>query len=40
MVNLAYVVGHKYEHPFVEKAGPKAKWRDFEKFGLREYTII
>jgi hypothetical protein len=40
MVNLAYVVSHKYEHPFVEKAGPKAKWRDFEKFGLREYTII
>ncbi|KAL5387688.1 hypothetical protein DPSP01_003483 [Paraphaeosphaeria sporulosa] len=40
MVNIAHVANHEYGHDFVRNAESDAEWRDFEKFGMREYTIV
>lgn len=43
MVNIAYLADHTYGHDFVSSSTnsePGTKWEEFERFGLREYTIL
>ncbi|KAF2680713.1 HET-domain-containing protein [Lentithecium fluviatile CBS 122367] len=40
MINVAYVVDHKWGHDFVETAEPVTDWKELGNFGLKEYKII
>lgn len=40
MINVCHVADHELGHDFLKDTKPDARWEDFEKDGLKRYTII